>query len=227
MHNLYDAHSHSVYNSTVKTILCATDRASWYYVLEQKSQTISAAVGIHPWFLDHIAKGWDKELETLLSESPDLIIGECGLDFYKDIDRKIQKIVFCKQLELAQKFGRPVVIHAVKAINEVLSCLKKYPLVRRFVVHRFSGSLTEAKSLIANGAFLSLGFEVLERKKSRKLVENIPLSNLLLETDAETDNDDVTSRLQELYAFVAKVKEVSLSDLMKIIKDNYYRFVRV
>lgn len=120
------------------------------------------SIGIHPWHIisSELADQLT-EIEELLKSpfySPSLImIGECGLDKHIEIDLSLQKRVFLAQLELAEKFNKPVVLHVVKAFDEIISLsrpfLNKIPLT----IHGFNKSTALATQLWAGGFGLSFG----------------------------------------------------------------------
>ncbi|MEO8803280.1 MAG: TatD family hydrolase [Rudaea sp.] len=144
------------------------------------------AYGLHPMFMadhrrDHIAqlKRW------IASEQP-VAIGECGLDFHvEDSDVDEQRFYFRAQLELARESGLPVIVHARKALDEVINEIRKLGKLRG-VIHSFSGSLEQAKRLWDLGFCVGIGGPVTyERaRRLRSIVATMPIEFLLLETDA-------------------------------------------
>ena len=151
-----------------------------------KYKNLYACVGYHPEISNKIV---DKDygiLEETIQKNPKIVaIGEIGLDYYWEKDNKeTQREVFRKQLELAEKLHLPVVIHSRDAINETYEILKEFKGVKG-VIHCFSGSLEMAKKFIGLGYYLGIG-GVLTFKNSKlgSVVEQLPLTSLLLETDS-------------------------------------------
>ena len=112
-------------------------------------------------------------------------IGEIGLDYYWVSDNKEQqKELFSKQLELANKINKPVIVHDRDAHSDTLELLKKYRPMG--VVHSFSGSPEMAKEVLKTGMYIGIG-GVITFKNAKKLpevVKMLPEDRFLLETDA-------------------------------------------
>ncbi len=144
--------------------------------------------GFHP----HEAKFATPEalcqLKSLASHKKCVAIGECGLDYYYEhspIDE--QKRAFAAQLELASELNLPVVIHLRDAFDDCLTILKQHEnLLKRTVIHCFSGTLAEAKIFAQLGCFISLSGIITFKKPGDlpMVAQEIALEQLLVETDA-------------------------------------------
>lgn len=147
--------------------------------------------GVHPWWVDELyAGGFDKAvLQTQLTaelEKPACrAVGECGLDVRIGTPMDLQQQVLAVQLAVAAECDRPVVLHCVKAHNELLQMLDASG-VKRGVVHAFGGSQELARQYWRRGFYLGIGGTITyERaRKTRAAVQQLPLEALLLETDA-------------------------------------------
>lgn len=142
-------------------------------------------IGYHPSEASVIRDSDIDLLEKQLSNKKIVGIGEIGLDYHygkEDID--LQKSLFRKQMDLAEKLNLPVVIHSRDATEDTISILKEYPNVIG-TIHCFSGSVETAKIYISMGYKIGIG-GVLTFKNSNlyKVVEEIGLDNILLETDS-------------------------------------------
>ena len=142
-------------------------------------------IGYHPSEASVIRDSDIDLLEKQLSNKKVVGIGEIGLDYHygkEDID--LQKSLFRKQMDLAEKLNLPVVIHSRDATEDTISILKEYPNVIG-TIHCFSGSVETAKIYISMGYKIGIG-GVLTFKNSNlyKVVEEIGLDNILLETDS-------------------------------------------
>jgi TatD DNase family protein len=155
------------------------------------------AYGLHPMFCDvHREQDLETLQQWLETESP-VAVGECGLDFYiENPDKEKQQRIFEAQLELAQEHRLPVIIHARRAVEEVIQALRRYPGVRG-VLHSYSGSEEQAMRLIELGFKMSFGGPVTfpRATRLRKLVSRLPLEAILLETDSP-DQPDSSHRNQ-------------------------------
>jgi TatD DNase family protein len=144
---------------------------------------VHAALGLHPWWA---AEHLDAHLDLLrshLGAGEAVAVGECGLDFARDIDRSLQLRWFREQLRLASAYGLPVIVHAVRALDAVLQELRAFPGLTG-VIHGFSGSLQQAERCIAAGFMLGIGPMVATSARLSAIVRDMPLDSLLLETDA-------------------------------------------
>lgn len=175
------------------------------------------AFGIHPWLVDIHTQSDLDYLEYLAKCNNPVAIGECGLDYAKDIDKEKQVHFFTSQLTLAEKYGLPVVIHAVKATEDVIFLLKKYPKVKG-EIHGFSGSETQAKLLTRMGFYLGFGMQITNQKstKIRQIVKNCPLEFILIETDDHINPDDLALVAQE----IAELKQISVKNVVEQCDNN-------
>jgi TatD DNase family protein len=152
--------------------------------LSEDYAQIHAALGVHPWFVSQ------NDLQNILSDISNLIskhkviaVGEIGLDKLKP-NYNVQLEFFECQLQIAQIEKLPVIVHCVKAHQDVLRLLKKYSVVG--VMHGWGGNFEQAKAFIEIGFMLGIGGAITypERKKLRLAVQKIPLDKMVLETDA-------------------------------------------
>lgn len=154
--------------------------------LGKKFPFLLRAVGLHP----NDAMQWSDDLERALvaeirSSSP-IAIGEIGLDYYRSADnRDVQMVAFERQLELAESFGLPVIIHQRAAEQDVLKILERHSPVRG-VMHCFTGDQSFADQCIQIGLHLGIGGVVTFPKSDglRTAVASAPHDRILLETDA-------------------------------------------
>ena len=165
--------------------------------------------GIHPWLAESGA------------ELPDFsqcdIIGETGLDYASKVDKEAQKRLFIEHLEAAIKANKPIVLHAVRAVDDILNILKDYSALRGVIFHGFIGSWQQAERCIEQGYYLSFGVRSLRSPKTCEVIAKIPQNLLFCETDAEHDKGNI----EQVYSEVAKLRGVSIEELTKSIEENY------
>ncbi len=144
-----------------------------------------AAVGVHPENTREITDDALVLLEEMLRDEKAVALGEIGLDFhYDDVPRPIQREAFRKQLRLARRLGKPVVIHDREAHGECLSILQEEGITCG-VMHCFSGSVEFMQEILRQGLYIALG-GVVTYKNARHAVDvaaHVPPERLLLETD--------------------------------------------
>ncbi|WP_235363870.1 MULTISPECIES: TatD family hydrolase [Shewanella] len=158
-------------------------------LLVASSYDFSYGLGVHPWYCNH---NWQQDIENLSKllevqgDDPRLVaVGECGLDGLHRQSWGYQLPCFEAQLQLAQRHKLPVILHSVKAHNEALALLKRYPLVKGGVIHGFYGSMQLAQRYVDAGCYIGIGHLLLE-EKAKKLQETLvklPLDHLVIETD--------------------------------------------
>ncbi len=152
---------------------------------------LHACYGLHPYWTDRHCEQDLVELAAYIEANTPVALGECGLDFRpQQADREKQLHFFEAQLGLAEKFRIPLVIHSVNATEVVIRCIKKFSGLRG-MIHSYSGSTEQAKQLLDLGFLISISAAVTydNAKKIRRVVRDIPLTTLLLETDAPDQPD--------------------------------------
>ena len=174
-------------NNVTKIIVSGCDMKSNKEVLElvNKYDIIYGTLGFHPTELEDFKEEYFDFLIENINNKKIVGIGEIGLDYhYENTDKEKQRRIFNKQLEIAEKFNRPVVIHSRDAIQETYDMLSKYNL--KGSIHCFSGSLEMAKLFIRLGYKIGVGGIITFKnaKNIIKVIENIDLSYILLETDS-------------------------------------------
>jgi TatD DNase family protein len=181
------------------------------------------AYGLHPMYLaEHRPEHLDALREWIERERP-VAVGECGLDFFVEgLDHEAQRGYFERQLELAREFKLPVIVHARRAVDEVITTARHVGgrgsvsgQALRGVVHSFSGSEEQAHQLWRLGFLLGIGGPVTwdRAKRLRGIVARMPIEFLLLETDAPDQplsghrgERNEPARLREVCAVVASLR---------------------
>lgn len=174
------------------------------------------SIGIHPWFIVEDRLDADFEMiESKLQESGCLAVGECGLDKRIEIPMELQQLVFEKQLLLAQKYQKPVVIHCVAAFQELIEITKKLALKVPILIHGFSKSEQLARQLLDNGFYISFGKYLLQNPELETVFRNMPDDRFFLETDT------VAESLTTVYELAAKYKGISVAEIQNQINSNF------
>ena len=203
--------------------------------LAQKYDFIYAVIGVHPIDIAEYDEEIEKELELLAKDSKVVAIGEIGLDYHWMTEPKeIQQERFRRQLELAKRLNKPVVIHTRDAMEDTVNILKEYPNITG-VIHCYPGSLETAKQLV-DRFYLGIG-GTLTFKNSKKIVEvvkNIPLDRIVIETDCPylTPEPFRGKRNEPIYVEyiakkIAEIKEITVEDVAKITTENAEKLYRI
>ncbi|RFF46241.1 TatD family hydrolase [Xanthomonas campestris] len=177
----------------MQQVVPAITAASWPGLREACALApgLHPAYGLHPIFLDlHRPEHLELLAEWIARERP-CAIGECGLDFFLDgLDAQTQRHYFDGQLQLAKRFDLPLIVHARRAVEEVIARIKAVGGIRG-VVHSFAGSPEQAQQLWKLDFMIGLGGPVTypRANRLRGLAAQMPLEHLLLETDAPDQPD--------------------------------------
>jgi len=158
------------------------------------------SVGVHPWDIGKLnLEDALKKVQLATENCQVLAIGEAGLDGTTGIDMDLQSKVFEAQVEIAEFAGLPVIIHAVKANERLVSFAKSRKSGVPLIIHGFIGGEQIAKDLVKFGYYLSFGSSLLNSEKTAKAFASLPVDKIFLETDeSELPVNDIYVRASEL-----------------------------
>ncbi|GAB4279100.1 MAG: TatD family hydrolase [Methylomicrobium sp.] len=177
------------------------------------------SVGIHPWFIGRqdCAESLLK-IERAASDSRMLAVGECGLDTLTGIPLVEQEKIFAAQIELAERCGKPLLIHCVRAFNELLRIKTSLKPTQPWIIHGFNNKASIASRLLERGCYLSLGKALLHpESNAAKILPIVPEDRFFL----ETDDSDVS--IESVYRAATNLRQCSLSELQQVIENNFNR----
>ena len=178
--------------------------------LSTDNRSSYASVGIHPWTLTK--ENADIQWEALRESIKDkriVAIGECGLDKLKGSSMELQTAVFKQEAALAEDSSLPLIIHCVKAFNELIQLKKEISPCQPWIIHGFKGKLPLALDCIRHGFYLSIGSHFQENT-----LKAIPLDRLFIETDESEES------IGSIYQRIAETKGISLQELIEAINKN-------
>jgi TatD DNase family protein len=188
------------------------------YPQEFDASILFYSMGIHPLYIDENRLESDFHiLDQKLGLPECLALGECGLDKRSETDFEVQKSVFERQLALAEKYQKPVVIHCVAAFQELIEIKKRLKITVPMIVHGFSKKMELAKQLIDAGFYVSFGKNLLRIPELESVFKSIPNDKFLLETDM------IEEGIQDVYALASKYKGLELKELQEIVNNNFRR----
>ena len=152
--------------------------------LVKKYDIVYGALGIQPEEIDDYTEENLKFIEKYINDDKIIAVGEIGLDYHYDIDKDRQKELFKKQLKIANKYNKPVIVHSRDCIQDTYDILKMSHV--KGIMHCYSGSVEMAREFIKIGFLLGIG-GISTFKNARKLIEvikEISLEYIVLETDS-------------------------------------------
>lgn len=168
------------------------------------------SAGIHPWELTaHNAEEQWNLLKKLIPKEKFVAIGEAGLDKRTAAPMKLQIQMFEKQVELAEERQLPLIVHCVKAMDELLEIKKRSHAIQPWIWHGFRGKPEQAGQLLQKGFYLSFGAHY-----SDDTLSCVPAERLLLETD------DARLDIEYLLSRAAKVRGVKNEALRETLRGN-------
>lgn len=214
--DLYDIHTHD--SVTVGGDDDGVPRQRLHYILnvyplgfeyaKDSEQCPWFSCGVHPWYSED-ADPQIKFLQEIANDHRIVAIGETGLDKLKGPSLSIQKEVFVKQVELAEKLQKPVIIHCVKAWDELLHLKKLIKPRQAWIIHGYRGKPELTKQLISHDFFFSIG-----EKFNPDSLQEIPLDRLF----CETDESDIS--LLQIYTTIAECLNISVDTLATYVEEN-------
>ena len=147
-------------------------------------------LGIHPLYTNQAQESdialLEKEISKSLSDPRFVGIGEIGLDYFiEGLDHHKQEYFFNAQLDLAQKFQLPVILHVRRSQDAILKALRRHKIPSG-IAHAFNGSFQQAEQFIELGFKLGFGGAATYQRalQIRRLLAELPLDSILTETDA-------------------------------------------
>lgn len=239
---MIDTHAHLEENQKVKidkVILAASDLEDSIKNIElakNNPKQFFASIGIHPENTANLEIEKIDLLEKLITENKENIIaiGECGLDYSRERNEN-QKLFFIKQIELAQKYDLPLIIHARKAVDETVEILKNYKKLKG-VFHCYAGGKKRIQKILDLGENWYFGIDgnITYEEGLIEVVKNIPKNRLLLETDSPyltpipfRNEINRPNYVEFIYKKIAKIWEMSFKETEKLIDENAKRLFQI
>jgi TatD DNase family protein len=210
MHPFINIHTHTLRKSA--------DVISIYNLkLEESIPDSTFSCGIHPWHINPLNYyAQIKNLEKQLSYENAIFIGECGLDKLKCSDFKLQQTVFQLQINLAVKHQKPMILHCVRAFDEILAMLKNKVSPDKIIFHGFHKSPEMAFDLTSKGYSISLGKSLfLQSERMKTVFEKINPNKMFFETD------DSEYTIEEVYQKAVEISGQSLDFWKNQINQNF------
>ena len=215
---LVDIHSHQIasepnikklFNLDINEEVLNFDLESFF------GNNTSVSVVNHTWSVSENPEQLDF-LVAVMSDSRVKAIGEIGLDKLKGPDLKLQEDVFLKQIRLAERVRKPVVIHCVRSFNELIGIKKIIKPKIPMVIHGFNKKTEVAAELIKKGFILSFGKALLDSDLVKEALKLCPIEQVFFETD-----DDEALKIGQVYEVASEILNISITDLEEKIYQNY------
>jgi len=196
--------------------------------LSNKYKNVYGTIGIHPEETDNITEEDFVYIEKHINDKKIVAIGEIGLDYYWRKDNKKEQIeLFKRQLDIAHKYNKPIVVHSRESISDVYSILKNYDL--KGDIHCFSSSLEMANEFIKLGYYIGVGGVVTFKNsnKLKEIVKNISIDKILLETDSPylspeplRGKKNEPKNVEWVAKEISRIKMMNLEDVTNVTSNN-------
>lgn len=222
---------------TIVNVSAAYNSCRKVIALAKEYPFVYAAVGIHPDEVGSLNEETFAQMKELFKEEKVVAVGEIGLDYYWDNEpREVQKKWFIRQLKLARELDLPVLIHSREAAADTMEIMKEHAKGLSGVIHCYSYSKEMAQEYIKMGFYIGVGGVVTFKnaKKLKEVVENIPLTSIVLETDCPymapvpkrgTRNDP--RNLPYVVEEIAALRQMDPAEVIRITTENAKRVYRI
>lgn len=174
------------------------------------------SMGIHPWFLNKT--NHDQLIRFVRQNAADkaiAAIGEAGFDKLRGPEMDLQHRTFSEQAELSEETGKPMVIHCVKAWDELMAAHRKLRPKLPWLIHGFRGKKELAMQLISRNMYISFWFDFIIRPEASALVRSLPVERIFLETDGSGGD------IREIYRKVADDLGMTVEELKIQLLSNF------
>lgn len=211
-----------------KLVLIAAEESDYEKIavfLRKHPRKLCGAFGVHPWYCKEMFN--EKALMDKLKEFPKALIGEIGVDELRGPVSAAQHELFSRQLVIAQKLKRPVVVHAAKAFMALKEHEKELKAVK-YVHHGFVKNNELLKFINKTGGYIGLGALFLRQEKAREMWKNMPRERVLFETDApyRADEKRYNQVVQENLRKLAEIAAEDADGLALQLRQNAENFRR-
>lgn len=208
------------------------DRFAQVLDLAARHAPLYAALGLHPVMIERHSDDDLSLLEQRLKQRPEKLvaIGEIGLDRYRDDPQfEHQQAILDAQLVLAKRYDLPVILHSRRTHDTLAMHLKRHRLPRTGVVHGFAGSYQQAERFVALGYKIGVGGTITypRASKTREVMARLPLSALLLETDAPDmplngfqGQPNRPEQLRRIFATLCELRPEAADDIAHAVLEN-------
>jgi TatD DNase family protein len=173
--------------------------------------------GLHPWHIEKEAVGHQlDELKIKVHEKRCLAVGECGLDKLSKVDFGLQQEVFIEQIKIANAIQKPLIIHCVKAFNELINCLNHNDNKVPVIIHGFNNNENIARIMVNEGLYFSFGKALLGyESNASRAIKNVGRRNFFLETD------DADISIKYIYKKAAELLGIDVEIVQQQIQSNF------
>jgi TatD DNase family protein len=215
-----DIHTHRTSNNEGVAIvnIYPEENATEILPLDDETETLHNqyfSVGIHP---SHVEPSENQigKLTEIANNTAIIAIGECGLDVHSKTSMVLQEEIFSQQIELSEKLGKPLIIHCVRAFNELIRLRKSFQPKMPWILHGFNANIYATRQCLNNNMYFSFGGQLLNDKSNAyEAAKFLPIAMIFLETD------DSDLEIAAIYQRLSEIKDIPLEVLKTTIRENF------
>jgi TatD DNase family protein len=202
--------------------------------ISKKFENVLPMIGIHPSEIDNFKEEDLNQLEDFIKKEKIIGISEIGLDYTYKKDKNKQKEIFEKQLQLAEKYKLPAVLHIRETFDDIFEILKNFKVVP--IWHSCTGNLEEIEKFLEYGGFISFSGIITFKNANRlrEIVKIVPLERIFLETDSPyLTPEPYRGKINEpayikfVYQKVAEIKNIEIGKVSNIIRNNFENLFKI
>lgn len=216
---------------SLKSSLLASENA-------KKFEEVYFTAGIHPENSNDFLNEELLEIEKLLTLNKCIAVGEIGFDYhYEGYQSNLQKNLFYSQIELANKYNLPIVVHSRDACLDTLNALKENSskLKNGFLMHCYSESYEVSKEILNLGGYFSFGGAITFKNSKRgEVLAKIPMDRILVETDSpyltpvpKRGELNEPKNIVYTYQKIAEIYGVSIEKVVDVVSENFKKLYKV
>jgi len=196
--------------------------------LAKKYPEVKSCLGIYP--IEALKMSNEEivdEMEFIRINKTNIVgVGEVGIDLKWGKDLEKQKEIFGKFIDLAKELDKPIIVHSRQAEEEVMNILKEKK-AEKVVIHCFNGKIKLVDEAVEKGWLFSIPANICFSENFQKLVEKIPIENLLCETDSpylhpeKGKKNNEPANVVKSYKKIAEIKELDVGEVEKNLEENF------
>ena len=174
------------------------------------------SAGLHPWHIGKVnAEECFEAIDRAAAQKNMLAVGECGLDRSIEIDFALQEWCFKRQILIADKNHKPLIIHCVRAYSDLMKYKKEDKSGLPWIIHGYRGNLVTTSGLNKHDFYFSVGEQLLKDESKHDIFRSIPIERLFLETD------DRKISIADTYLLATQILKIDENELAEIIVSNF------
>lgn len=183
------------------------------------NHALQYSVGLHPWDASYTTWNRYKEQVIFYGALENVVsVGETGIDGLRGVSKNEQQDIFLEHVQIAEELQKPIIIHCVRAFQEIISCKKSMQSTVPWIFHGFASRRSVAETVLSHGCFLSFGAAILHNVPHLEEVCRMVPENMFF-----IENDDKTVPVSNIYEKIADLRSIPLQYLQELLYKQWQR----